>query len=262
MDNTRGVVDSQRQPEPQGHRLYRLIKIFSCGSMIGTAVLFPLANAGGLWFRAVTLTIFLLAALVFHSLHIEPFVRTGPYTAPVALLFLLLAVLPAGSSRKELIPWLPLFLVFSSLGTVAVDKASKRIRLRRGGDVVLDQFSGVSIDTSSEESFRTVSDRRGRRPPSQSNRHNAIYFGRYGPPSQYSCRTGSGDSELTLSGVTGQPRPTWDPQTQSYFTPERIQPMDLPGQPYAWMDRDYESEPDMASESTSGRSDHPLLGPQ
>ncbi|KAK3310155.1 uncharacterized protein B0T15DRAFT_488845 [Chaetomium strumarium] len=116
-----------RQRQRRGGELRHAIKITACGGMIGTAVLFPLANVQGLWFRAVTLSIFTLSALAFHALHIEPFIRFGPYTAAAALVFLLVAVLSAGSSRKDLIPWLPLFIASVSLITVATHEASQHI---------------------------------------------------------------------------------------------------------------------------------------
>ncbi|KAK4218185.1 hypothetical protein QBC37DRAFT_7188 [Rhypophila decipiens] len=261
MDSMRQSVDSRRQPEPWVSRFCRITKILSCGCMIATAVLFPLASsyAGGLWFGAVTLAIFIITALVFHSLHIEPFIRFGPYTAPPALLLLLLAVLPAGPSRKDLIPWLPLFIVSCSLGTVAVDKASKHLRLRRGSELMADDFSGVAIDSWSENSFRTVSDRQGRRTPSQSNRLHPLYFGRFGPSSQYSYQARS-ESDITLGGVIGQPRPSWDAQTQGYFETEAT--LDPAGHAQSGMTRDMEPEEDSTSETHSDRSDHPLLGDQ
>jgi hypothetical protein len=43
----------RRQQRPQGHGLRHVIKIMACGGMIGTAILFPLADAEGLWLRAV-----------------------------------------------------------------------------------------------------------------------------------------------------------------------------------------------------------------
>jgi hypothetical protein len=42
-----------RQQQPPGHGLRHVIKIMACGGMIGTAILFPLADAEGLWLRAV-----------------------------------------------------------------------------------------------------------------------------------------------------------------------------------------------------------------
>lgn len=188
--------------------------------------------------------------------------RFGPYTVPIALLLLLLAVLPAGPSRKDLIPWLPLFIVFCSLGTVAIDKASNNLRLRRGGEFVPDELSGVSFDSWSDHTFPTASDRRGRRPPSQSNRLHPIYFGRYGPSSQYSHPSRS-ESDITLGGVVGQIRQTWDTQTRGYFdTGAADVALEPTGQVQADVMRSMEPEEDQFSESQSNLSDHPLLGSQ
>ncbi|KAK0617955.1 hypothetical protein B0T17DRAFT_475001, partial [Bombardia bombarda] len=201
-------------------RLRRFSKIMSCGSMIGTAILFPLANTGGIWFRAVTISIFIPMALIFHALQYERFVRFGPYTAPVALFLLLLAVLPADSSREELVPWLPLFIVSLSLTTVAIDKASQHLGSPRSlvafkRDV--DELSGVSIDSWSDCSAEALSDLYEHRPPSESYRFNPIFFGRHGPSSQCSQWTGSSASVICLSDVMGQRQADWDPLTQTFF---------------------------------------------
>jgi hypothetical protein len=43
----------RRRRQPRGQELRHAIKVIACGGMIGTAILFPLANAEGLSFRAV-----------------------------------------------------------------------------------------------------------------------------------------------------------------------------------------------------------------
>ncbi|KAM7194305.1 hypothetical protein V8F20_008052 [Naviculisporaceae sp. PSN 640] len=264
MDQISYTVDSRRQSEPCASRLFRLTKILTCGSMIATAILFPLAYSyvGGLWFGAVTFAIFIITGLVFHSLYIEPFVRFGPYTAPAGLLLLLLAVLFAGPSRKDLVPWLPLFIVSCSLVTVAIHEASEDLRRRRRSGLIQHELSGVSIDSWSEDSFRTASTRYGRRAPSQSNRLHSIYFGHNGPSSHYSCPTRSG-SDITLGDVIGQLRPTWDAQTQGHFDTEAADIfLDPAGQIHAEVDRAMAPEQDQTSDFQSHRSDHPLLGNQ
>jgi hypothetical protein len=41
------------QQKPRSEALRDAAKIVACGVMIGSSLLFPLANAEGLWFRAV-----------------------------------------------------------------------------------------------------------------------------------------------------------------------------------------------------------------
>ncbi|KAK3337185.1 hypothetical protein B0T19DRAFT_63295 [Cercophora scortea] len=237
-------------------RLYHAAKIVSSGTMITTAVLFPLASTEGLWFRALTLSIFVIASLAFHGLHVERFKRFGLYVAPVALLFLLLVVIAAGHSRTELIPWLPLFTVFSSLATVAIDTGYANLSTRQQ-DIVF-EFSGVSVDPGREESSSGSSGGYTRQPPSESYRQNPLFFGRYGPSSQTSRRTESGESELTLSGVQAQPRAHWDSQTRSHFAMECGQPaLGSPGPIQTWTHEDLGLGRGSFSEHTG--SDRPLL---
>lgn len=42
-----------RQRQPGVQDLRHVTKITACGGMIGTGILFPVANIEGLWFRAV-----------------------------------------------------------------------------------------------------------------------------------------------------------------------------------------------------------------
>ncbi|KAK3695068.1 hypothetical protein B0T22DRAFT_438099 [Podospora appendiculata] len=217
-------------------RLYYAAKIVSSGTMITTAVLFPLASTEGegLWFRALF----------------------GLYVAPVALLFLLLVVIAAGHSRIELIPWLPLYTVFSSLVTVAIDTGYADLRTRQDARY---EFTGVSVDPWREESTSGSSDGYTRQPPSESYRQNPLFFGRYGPSSQTSRRTESGESELTLSGVQGQPRAHWDSQTRSHFAAECGQPaLESPGPIPTWTHEDSGLGRGSFSERTG--SDRPFLG--
>ncbi|KAJ4297101.1 hypothetical protein N0V88_004018 [Collariella sp. IMI 366227] len=212
----------ERQLRDQGP--LHAIKVMACGGMIGTAILFPLANAEGLWLRTVTLAIFILSTLGFHALHIKPFIRYGPFTAAAALIILIVAVLSAGPSRKELIPWLPVFIASLSLITVAIYEVSQFHGLRPLSFAVEDEFSGVSIDTWSERSYRTLSTQPGPQPLFESNRLDRLYFVHNGPASRSSHRTGTAATDITLSGVAGQCQPHWDPQTLSHFRGDTLLP--------------------------------------
>jgi len=248
------------------------------GSMISTAVLFPLANVEGPWFRAVTLSIFILSALLSHALHLEPFITFGPFTATAALVLLLVAVLAAGPARTDLIPWLPLFIASLSLVTVVIHDVSQRIAPRppsfNGDEAGDDDLSGVSTDTWSHRSLGTISTQQRSQSAHESNRLNPIYFARHGPPSRTSQRTGTNVTDITLSGVVAQSRPQWDARTRGYFREAA-----LPGEehPEGTIPRTAspegqsnpeggESNPDLDSDLDSDNgtvaSSHPLLKPQ
>ncbi|KAK0731641.1 hypothetical protein B0H67DRAFT_81417 [Lasiosphaeris hirsuta] len=240
-------------------------KTLTCGCMIGTAILFPLANALALWFRAATLSIFILTGLAFHGLHTEPFVEFGPFTVPLALLILVLSVLPAGSPRAELVPWLPLFIAFTSLFTVAVHEVSRRFSVRRRTIVLMDDFSGVSIDTLGNRSGEVGTFINGRhsRPAAESSHFDPLYYSQNGPPSHYSRRTG--DSEISLSGGVEEARSDWDSMTRGFFPRNQNRPATEQQEHFhAPLDSGIGSEvPDqeLALEDLSVRSDQPLLEP-
>lgn len=246
----------------QNERSRDAAKVVACGIMIGSALLFPLANAEESWLRTATLASFLLSAPSFHVLHIEPFVRFGRFTAAVAFTLLLVAVLVAGSSRTELIPWLPLFSVALSLITVVINDI-----FQHDADVE-SEFSGVSIDTLSDRSLRTVSTQPRAPLGLESNRFDPLYFGRHGPSSTASAGTDTNVTDISLTGgIVGQWPPPWDEQTLSYFR-DAIPPglehaADMPhAKPAA---RGGHGNPDVDSdlESDHGtvQSDQPLLGP-
>ncbi|KAK3394180.1 hypothetical protein B0H63DRAFT_38977 [Podospora didyma] len=109
MDHPQGFLDSQGCLESLAGFLYQFYKLF-CGAMIGSAFLFPLANTGEFWFRAITLLIFVLAAVAFHGLYLEPFVRYGLYVYPASMMFLLLHVFKTEYLEMDITPWLPLFI--------------------------------------------------------------------------------------------------------------------------------------------------------
>ncbi|KAH6650844.1 hypothetical protein F5144DRAFT_638126 [Chaetomium tenue] len=232
-------------------------KVIACGIMIGSALFFPLANT-----EEPTLTGFLLSAPSFHALHIEPFIRFGRFTAAVAFTLLLVAVLVAGPSRTELIPWLPLFSVALSLITVVIHDI-----FQYDGDVE-DEFSGVSIDAQSNRSLRTVSTQPRAWPPLESNRLDSVYFARHGPSSTASARTGTDVTDITLTDVVGQWRPQWDDRTRIYFPeavrPDQERPMEephaKPASPEGHGNPDVDS--DLDSDRGTVEPDQPLLGPQ
>ncbi|KAK4147703.1 uncharacterized protein C8A04DRAFT_24251 [Dichotomopilus funicola] len=223
-------MDANLFPTEPRHQFHHTAKVLACGSMIGTSILFPLANTEGLWFRALTLVIFVIGALVFHALHIEPFVRLGLYTIAVALVLLLVAVLAAGPSREDLIPWLPLFIASSSLVTVVMSKISRHFNpcpgLANAESSTEYEFSGVSTDTLSDRSFRTLSSLPRPQSAFESTRLDDLYFDRHGPTSVASGRTGTGLTDITLSSVEGRYQPHWDARTRSLF----MEGFTLPGQ--------------------------------
>ncbi|KXX82842.1 hypothetical protein MMYC01_200552 [Madurella mycetomatis] len=250
-------ASSIRSPD---HGLRHALRVMSCGGMIGTAILFPLAKAEGLLFGFVTLAIFIITTLAFHGLHIQPFVRFGPFTAAAALLLLLTAVLSAGPSRKELIPWLPIFIACLSLITVAIHKISQHMGPRRLSVNAEDDFSGVSIDTLSGRSIRSAPSQRAPPPVLESSLLNSLYFTMPGPPSRTSHRTGTTGTELSLSSVAGQIQPDWDPRIQAYFAGEIRQEQPLEhsnADPSADADSDSDSDSDSESETVEAR--RPLL---
>jgi len=226
-----------------------------------------------------TLTIFVVAALIFHASNIEPFkkytdrshgsgledllttFRFGIYTALGAGTILLLAVLPAvlqSRSLKEFAPWIPLFITVYSLSTVTIHKL--QLPPPHEG-VALADFSGVSVNVFSDTSTRVVSSiGSGTRTPSESHRHDALYFRELGPSSRTSHRTGSGDSEISLPFMAGQPPPHWDSLTRSLFASEHAHTEAyLPQDPLPRIDGYPGFANDMASEHSSLGSCHRLL---
>ena len=193
--------------------------------------------------------------------------RFGSFTAAAALFLLLVSVLAAGSSRQELIPWLPLFIASLSLITVAIYDISQRMGPRPLCNAEDDYLTGVSIDARSDTSLRTMSTHQRPLPPPDSNRLDSLYFARHGPSSRSSHRTGTNVTEISLSSVVAQCRPQWDVQTKSYF-PETILPdQENPEEPIirsASPDAQGDADPDSDLDSDHGtvESSHPLLGPQ
>ncbi|KAK4129526.1 hypothetical protein N657DRAFT_80941 [Parathielavia appendiculata] len=256
-----------RQQQHRDQELRHVFKVMACGCMIGTGILFPLANVEGFQFRALTLSIFIISALGFHALYLQPFIRFGPFTAAAALFFLLVAVVGAGSSRTDLIPWLPLFIASLSLITVAIYEISQHVGPAPLSFTAGEPLSGISIDTLSERSSRTMSTQRGVQTSLESNRNDSLLFAHHGPPSRTSHRTATDITDITLSIVEGYCRPEWDPQTRSYFLgnalPER-EPLGKSCQrsPSPGRQENRDLDMDLDSDPGSLESSHPLLGPQ
>jgi hypothetical protein len=51
MNDIRVFRRTHQRLETRGGQLCQVIKVLACGCMVGTAILFPLANVGDLWFR-------------------------------------------------------------------------------------------------------------------------------------------------------------------------------------------------------------------
>lgn len=253
----------------RARKLRDAVKIGSCGSMIGTAILFPLAHDEGLSFRTLTLSIFIITALTFHALHIEPFVRFGPITAAIALVFLLVAVVSAGhASRKDLIPWLPLFIAASSLFTVSLHEVSKKLEcqpLSVNADEEL-EFTGVSVDANSERSFQTESVHQPRgHADFEPNQIDSLCFAhQQGPSSRYSH--GTNGSDISLASVAGEAQPHWDPLVRTYFTgrmaQETGQDFEHPLHTGPTLQETHSEHLDTDSENGVSEQARPLLGPQ
>ncbi|KAK0631976.1 hypothetical protein B0T14DRAFT_17207 [Immersiella caudata] len=223
MDHIQVILRTHRRLETRGGELCQITKVFSCGCMVGTAILFPLANVGDLWFRCATLSIFIITTLAFHALHIEPFVRFGPFTAPLALFILLLAVLPPGSPRTELIPWLPLFIASSSLSTVAIHKIHRRFVDPQPWISLEDGPSDISIGTWScrAAQMEAASDQQSSHTLGELT-IDALLLGLHDvPPLQYPERH---DSDISLSDGPGRLPSDCDSETRSFFPQQNTKP--------------------------------------
>ncbi|KAK4172487.1 hypothetical protein QBC36DRAFT_314771 [Triangularia setosa] len=238
-------------------------KILSCGGMIGTSILFPLANGEGNSFRTITLILFIIAAVSFHTIYTEPFIRCGPSTAPVALVLLLLVVISSGPSRKDLVPWLPLFVTAWSLVTLMISKhmATASQHLSISADY---PFTGVTIGTETERSFRSMSSHDRRQPEFETNRQNPLYFERHGPSSRYSQRTNTISSDISLSSVPARLQDHWDDHTRAYFDDQEMQelPRNLPEPTLPRTQREQESDPGTDTETQTSETARFLPGPQ
>ncbi|KAB5579910.1 hypothetical protein GE09DRAFT_1050542 [Coniochaeta sp. 2T2.1] len=211
------VLETHRRLSGRYHNACQLGRIMSAGGMIGTAILFPIAYADGLPFRALTISIFTLSLVVFTALHFESFIRIGQYTAPIALFILLIIVLfGAPSNGRDIIPWLPLYVVAACLLTVIIHKLPYRIT--RHQYAAVSQVYGSSDvalpPTAPYRSHRPSSDWSEPRPPSESYRQDPSSFHHMGPPSTRSVQTGSGGTEYTLSNIDGAAR---DPRAAYIF---------------------------------------------
>jgi hypothetical protein len=185
----------------------------------------------------------------------------------VALVCLLVTVHTAGSSRKDLIPWLPPFIASVSLITVVIYNVSLHFEAQRFSFIPENTFSGVSIDAWSERSARTMSTQQRPQTMLESTRLDSLFFGRYGPPSRASQRTGTGVTDISLSSIEEQCRPQWDALTRGYF-PDHVMPdQDATGEPHIrttspglMSNQDPSSDSEADSDHGSVESDQPLLG--
>ncbi|VBB72404.1 Putative protein of unknown function [Podospora comata] len=258
-----GFPHGQLPPRARDQDVHSKAKILSCGGMIGTSILFPLANGEGNSFRTITLILFIITAIAFHAIYTEPFIRSGPSTAPVALVLLLLVVIAAGPTRKDLVPWLPLFVTAWSLVTLMINKhmATASTHLSISADY---PFTGVTIGAATERSFRSMSSQDRRQPQFESNRQNPLYFGRHGPPSRYSQRTSTMSSDISLSSMPAQRQEHWDPHTQAFFDNQEMQELarDLPESTLPRTQHDQESDLNTETETQASETARFLLGRQ
>lgn len=227
------VIESYRRLEGRCHHACQIGKILSAGGMIGTAILFPIAQADGLP-RALILAIFTLSLITFLALRLEPFIRLGQITAAVALFILLIVVLPGDpSNKRDLIPWLPLYVVFVCLVTAYIHDFPYRIT-RYPYPLATPVYGGseFSLPPTPHRSRRSSSEWSEPRPPSDSYRNDPGSFQNMGPGSEYSrsVQSGSGATEYTLRNLDGARR---DPQAaflygSSRFSLNRLTSEDLP----------------------------------
>ncbi|OIW34524.1 hypothetical protein CONLIGDRAFT_7902 [Coniochaeta ligniaria NRRL 30616] len=265
------VLESYRRIEGRYHHACQVGKILSAGGMIGTALLFPIAHVDGLPFRALTLTIFALSLITFLALHLEPFIRYGRYTAALALFILLVVVLPGGPSNKsDIIPWLPLYVVFACLLTAAIHDIPFRIT-RYQYPVVPQVYRDPEFALSSapRRGRRASSEWSEPRPPSESYRNDPSNFQHMGPGSgsSRSVQSGSDATEYTFRNLDGAQR---DPQADliygnSNFELGRHTSGDFPSATMRGADA-YEAAADMElsqvrpSQDSALESRAPLLG--
>jgi hypothetical protein len=185
----------------------------------------------------------------------------------VALVFLLVAVLAAGSSRKDLIPWLPPFIASVSLITVVIYDISLHTEAGRVSYIPESTLSGMSIDAWSERSARTMSTQQRPQTMLESSRFDWLFFARHGPPSRMSQRTGTNVTDISLSSIEGQCRSQWDAPTRGYF-PDYVMPdQDARGEPHfriaspgLMSNQDPSSDSEADSDRGSVESNQPLLG--
>ncbi|KAK3355070.1 hypothetical protein B0H65DRAFT_34724 [Neurospora tetraspora] len=218
MDPDLGDADSMSSfcPRTLIYSLVRAAKIVSCGIMVSTAVLFPIANDGNFSFLRLTLVLFIVSAAVYLTINVQSLIKIGPCTAPVALFVLLQAVLSAGSSSNSLIPWLPLGFAFTSISTVIIDSICKRFKTP--APVPPDKkLPHTSVDLQSNTSFRSSPSSSDNMPPPESYLQEREFFVRHGPSSHCTCSTHTGSSDICLSDISGRCRSEWDLPTRSHF---------------------------------------------
>jgi hypothetical protein len=132
-----------------------------------------------------------------------------------------------------MIPWLPLYVVFTCLFTVAIHDLPFRIT-RNQYPVITQVYGGseLALPSASFRGYRTSSEWSEPRAPSQSYRNDPNNFQHMGPGSgsPRSVQSGSGVTEYTLRNLDGARR---DPQAafiygNSHFDLDRLAPEDSP----------------------------------
>lgn len=171
-----------------------------------------------------------------------------------------------GSQRKELLPWLPLFVAAVNVVTLAVGKLNERTKARQRPSTPEDGPGDMPFATWSSRSSPEPSSTAGvsTRRPFDSAPHGPMVYGQFGPPSQCSHRTG--DSEMSLSDGPGCCRAAWDPATLSFFPGHESLPAAAPTSG-PWESaglaaiRGFDApEMGLASEASTAASRQPLLG--
>ncbi|KAK3398057.1 hypothetical protein B0T20DRAFT_239694 [Sordaria brevicollis] len=228
-------------------------KIVSCGMMVSSAVLFPVASNGNFSFLGLTLGLFVVSAAVYLTINLRSLVKVGPCTVPVALFVLLQAVVSDRSTSSSLIPWLPLGFAFTSITTVAIyTKICKRFKDHIS--VPPDEKPPhTSLDLRSEISVRSGPDPFDGNPPSESYRQEPEFFQRHGPPSHCTYSSHGGNSGISLSGISGRCQDHWEPLAQSYFVSD-YRPESCQGAANVGRRQD-----DKPLERNSGEAHHSLL---
>lgn len=183
------------------HLTYQVALILSCGSMIGSAVFFPLDAIGNHGFCDILIAIFVVSATVWHILELEALIEYWVYTIPPGLVILLLAVVFAGPSRADVAAWLPFSIVTLSLTTVAIRDIRRR---HRPGNVTPD---GHADDTSPRLYMAHQSIIRFLKEPGP------VYIRQPSTPQA----TLTERSTLTLSSTPARARPSWGHRVLGFF---------------------------------------------
>ncbi|KAK3906674.1 hypothetical protein C8A05DRAFT_29424 [Staphylotrichum tortipilum] len=245
------------------------IKIAAGGGLVGSAFLFPEANLGPQWLRVLTLVIFAVCALAFGALNHAAFAEF-PIPAMVILVVLCTAIVAGGTTRNELIPFLPFFLATLCVVTVIGPDAWQGLRRPQGASPSEDEHSAASNRCCCSRSDRTFSPEPDSEPLMESEWQDHLALDRYDsrPLSRLSGRSDTEISDISLSGPA--PRFRYS-RTQGFFDHDFPSPgQDARGEPQA---RGHaisdgtaspQEEPSMDARSDEGtvESSFPLLNPR